>query len=221
MHLQPDLPIILLPGLNGDARIFAPQALAFPSLTIARWIPPAESESLADYARRLAGALDPGCPCLVGGVSFGGIVAMEMARHLHARACVLIASSRDPNGLPKAVRLLRPIAAVVPSTALTWAIRSGWESATPLAPACARRIARLSPEEMTFRRWALQAVLTWRGVRSPACPVLQIHGERDATFAANRSKADVILPGAGHMLTLTHVEQVNEFLRATMRRWAA
>ena len=118
-----DVPIILLPGLNGDARVFGPQVAAFPSLTVARWIAPAQSESLAAYAERMALALDPGRPCLVGGVSFGGIVAMEMARHLRARACIVIASSRDVDGLPAAVRLLRPVAAVVPPTALSLAIR--------------------------------------------------------------------------------------------------
>src|SRR5687767_15115116 len=106
------LPIILLPGLNGDSRVLAPQARAFPTLRVARWLPPLESESLADYGRRLARALDPGRPCMIGGVSFGGIVALEAARHFQARGCVLIASSRNARGLPSVLRLLQPFANV-------------------------------------------------------------------------------------------------------------
>lgn len=84
---------------------------------------------------------------------------MEMARHLQARACILIASSRDVDGLPAAVRLLRPIAAVVPPMALTVGIRCGAASAASAAPRFHRRIARLTPAEFAFRRWALQAAL--------------------------------------------------------------
>lgn len=218
---EPDLPIILLPGLNGDARVFGPQAMAFPSMTIGRWIPPTGSEGLADYAKRLARVLDPGRPCVVGGVSFGGIVAMEIARHLQARACVLIASSRDVDGMPAVVRLLRPIASVIPPPALASAIRCGWASAAPIVPACGRRVARLTTDEMTFRRWAIQSLITWRGASRPNCPVLQIHGQNDDTFAASRSKADLLIPGAGHMLTLAHAAEVNEFLRSAVRRCAA
>ena len=218
---QPDVPIILLPGLNGDVRVFGPQVLAFPSLTVGRWIPPVASESLARYAKRMAGALDPGRPCVVGGVSFGGLVALEMARHLQARVCVVIASSRDVSGLPTTVRLLRPLAAILPLAVLTLAAQYGSASAVRIFPACGRRIARLSPDELAFRRWAVQALLTWRGVRPTGCEVVQIHGERDATFAASRTKADVLVPGAGHMLTVTHARQVNEFIHSAVRQSAA
>ena len=218
---ETDVPIILLPGLNGDARVFGPQAAAFPSLTIARWLKPGESESLAAYAERLAHVLDPGRPCVIGGVSFGGVVALEMSRHLQARACLLIASTRDVDGLPAAVRLLRPIAAVVPPIALTLGIRCGAASTASAAPGFHRGLARLTPAEFAFRRWALQALLTWRVGRAPGCPVVQIHGQHDATFAASRTKADLILPHAGHLLTLTHADQVNNFIRSAIGGFAA
>src|SRR5207245_2475411 len=83
-------PVILLPGLLADDRLFQPQRAAIPGLIAARWVPPRPAETLNAYAARLAGLLDPGRPCYVGGVSFGGAVALEMAVHLKARACFLI-----------------------------------------------------------------------------------------------------------------------------------
>lgn len=214
------LPIIFMPGLNGDARVFAPQLDRFPSLIVARWEPPLQSDSLAAYAARLARSLDPNGPCLVGGVSFGGIVALEMARNLDARACLLIASSRDVEGLPAAIRLLRPVAAVASAASLNCAIHRGGSVAASSSRRLRRRIVRLSPEELRFRRWALKALLTWRPP-SLSCPVLQIHGECDSTFAPSRSRADVVVPNAGHLLTLTHADQVNAFICSALRRYGS
>ncbi|HEX8916246.1 MAG TPA: alpha/beta hydrolase [Humisphaera sp.] len=213
--------ILLLPGLSGDPRVVRPQLAAFPTLTVPRWLPPASAaEPLPVYAARLARAIDPGRPCLVGGVSFGGIVALELARHLQAKACLLIASCRDVGGRPTALRLLRPLEAVTPMASLGWATTLGGATAASVMPPLRRRLNRVSPEVLAFRTWALRALLAWRPT-SPPCPVLQIYGDRDSTFAVGRSRADAVIRGAGHMLTLTHPEQVNAFIRTAVERLAA
>src|SRR3954464_5327650 len=105
-----DVPLILVPGMAADERLFAPQRAAFPRLLVPAWIEPLPQEPLRSYAARLARQVDPGRPCVVGGASCGGIVALEMAAPLPARACVLIASGRSPGELPRWYRLLRPAA---------------------------------------------------------------------------------------------------------------
>jgi thioesterase domain-containing protein len=101
-------PLILLPGMGGDARMFYPQLATLANATVPVWIEPQHGERLAAYAARMARAVDPGVPCFVGGASFGGMVAVEMARHLEAQACFLIGSIRSPREFPRRIRILRP-----------------------------------------------------------------------------------------------------------------
>ena len=108
------MPIILLSGMAADERLFEAQAAAFPNLRVQPWVPPLPGESLRRYAARLAPLVDPGQPCLVGGASFGGVVALELAARLPALGCILIGSIRSPAGLPWRWRLLRPIAMLGP-----------------------------------------------------------------------------------------------------------
>ena len=211
-----ELPLILLPGMNGDPRVFAKQVAAFPNLIVPRWIPPlGDEEPLADYAQRLAAKIDPGRPCLIGGVSFGGIVALEVAKHLQARGCVLIASCRGIEGLPPAIRLVRPVTALVPSSLIARVARWGQASAASIEPAHVREFAKLMPRDQAFRRWAVQVLLKWQP-ELPDCPLHQIHGERDSTFNAGNCGADCIVPEAGHLLTLTHADMVNEYLQGVV-----
>jgi thioesterase domain-containing protein len=104
-----DLPLILLSGMGADERVFALQQRAFPNLIVPRWISPLEDETLTSFAARLARQIDPGGPCFMGGASFGGFVALEMARHLQAKACFLIGSVRSPAELPRRIRILRTL----------------------------------------------------------------------------------------------------------------
>jgi hypothetical protein len=39
------LPLILLPGMGADARLFAAQKLAFPALVVPPWLPPQPGET--------------------------------------------------------------------------------------------------------------------------------------------------------------------------------
>jgi pimeloyl-ACP methyl ester carboxylesterase len=208
------MPLILLSGMAADERLFAPQRTAFPQLLVPKWIEPLAEESLKAYACRLAQLLDPGLPCVVGGASFGGIVALEMATHLQARACVLISSVRSPSELPWCYRLLRPMAIVGPAGLRRLAGLATQISAPSLPPRAAQHLRRLSEAEATFLRWATWAVLTWQP--SPEVRrlrVYQIHGGADRTLPVRYTRPDVVVAHAGHLLPLTHPQAVNEFLR--------
>jgi pimeloyl-ACP methyl ester carboxylesterase len=209
------MPLILLPGMAADERLFAPQQLAFPHLLLPPWIEPVSQESLRSYAGRLARCIDPGRPCVVGGASFGGIVALELAVHLQAQACVLISSVRSPSELPTWFRLFRPAAeALGPRGLGRLAALVAGASASSLARGAVRRLRRLSKPEAAFLRWASWAVLTWqpsRGIRRVR--VYQIHGSADRTFPIRYIRPNVVIARGGHLLPLTHPQAVNELLR--------
>jgi dephospho-CoA kinase len=107
----------------------------------------------------------------VGGASFGGFVAIELARHVDARACFLIGSVRSAEELPLRVRALRRLGGLTKVVPFEWLCRAAGRSADLFGfcsgPTTPRLLRQLSDADAAFLRWATRAVLTWQPDPSP------------------------------------------------------
>lgn len=206
--------ILLLTGMTPDHRIFDRLLPLLPNAKIIDWIQPTAHEPIASYAERLSRTIVHDEPIVVCGVSFGGIVARELAICLNAKACVLISSVRSPGELPPWFRWLGFISSQ-PSEAImktTGAIAAYWPR--PLKTQATWRLMKLHGKSGAWHRWAAAAVLTWRLSKdAERVPMYQIHGDRDTTFPIRYTKAELVIKGGGHVLPLTHSNEIAERLR--------
>src|SRR5262249_61853870 len=69
--------MVLLPGMGADARLFQAQS-AFLKFEVPGWPEPSPGDSLRTYAARVVVRLS-GQTSVIGGASFGGLVALDMA----------------------------------------------------------------------------------------------------------------------------------------------
>jgi pimeloyl-ACP methyl ester carboxylesterase len=219
--MPPPFHLLLLPGLGADQRLFTPQRQAFPDLDVPAWIEPHSGERLTDYADRLAERLRPRRPLVLGGVSLGGMIAWELARHLRPEALVLIASCRSPQAISRFFRMCgafggrmpeRLIQGTKPMSVFTAGRLSGGRDYSRL---CMRMYCDSDPR---FVRWASRAVVEWQPRPPAGGPVFQIHGARDRIIPARGVPADVLVADGGHLINLTHAAVVNEFLGAAAVR---
>ena len=214
-----DPPLILLSGLAADATVFTPQKLAFPRLVVPRWIKPLPGETLREYAERLAESIRPTTSCVLGGASFGGIVAQEMARFLSPRAVLLIGSVRSPTELPRRVRVwrrLQPAIPFLPIAPFQWSANSASVTRRWL-PHLAGVARQFSQADEEVFRWSLAQLLAWDQTPSVTCPIYQIHGDCDRVLPIARTQPDVIVRGGGHVISLTHSREVNAFVRNVLQ----
>lgn len=213
------LPLILFSGLGADDRVFTPQKVAFPQLVVPRWRVPNPRESLSDYCRHVADDLALTGPVIVGGISFGGIVAREFTRHVDARACLLISTVRSPRELPTRVRMagkLRSSLHVVPFAPFQWiAARVGHSERLPISPLVKGAMRQLADADPRVVRWSVDQIFRLEEVPLDI-PVRHIHGDRDPIFPLHSVDPDEVVRGGGHLLTITHPCEVNEFLRRNM-----
>ncbi len=216
--------MVLIPGYACDGRVFGPQRRAFGDrLETPDWIAPKPNESIRHYAQRWAETLcRPGDdrPMVLGGLSFGGLVAQELAACIEPapRCVLLIASTRIPERWTLPVQMAQLLGRLVPGASvnkaasllsLPFALRDGVDDA---GKKLLRAMARDADPAML--KWAAAAAIDWPGAEPAgpdAPPVYSIHG-RDDWVIPDDGSADTTLDLGRHLINLSHAESVNRFL---------
>ncbi len=220
-------PLILFSGLAADKNVFLPQKAAFPDLIVPAWPRPQRGETLREYCARMAEQLRTDAaairdtPPIIGGASFGGIVALHMAELLRSQAVVLIGSVRSPTELSRLAKLSRPLCPLVSLLPVRLLQALSWPLTTRFARRRASHLSGLARQfwraDPCVLRWSLQRILDWSAEPVVDCPVLQIHGNRDWVLPISNTQPDVVVQGGGHVISLTHANEVNDFILTAMK----
>jgi pimeloyl-ACP methyl ester carboxylesterase len=205
-------------GMGADRRIFRHIRLpAHFEAVYLDWIPFKEGEGLDEYAVRLSAKIDATRPFILVGLSLGGILAVEIARR-SAPACTIIMGSVPVSSqLPlyfRAVRKLH-ILDLLPPAFFKFAaiVKRVFTRESREDKALIRQMIR--DADPGFIRWAMLGVLGWRNEIAPE-PLLHLHGSRDEVFPIWLTRPTHPIPGAGHLLIMTHAREVNELLAQTL-----
>lgn len=216
--------VLLLPGVGADARLFAPQLSASSSanssfsVTVPSWATPSSTETLPSFAAKMAAQVTTSTeltrPFVLGGSSFGGMVAWEMARLLKPDALVLLGSASSTSSIRGLLRPFLPLASLV----RPWSARLMMIGAPLIAPIFGARdaaeraafVAMARSTSPAFFAFAVRAIAAWRPGDVADVPVVRVHGGRDRILAPGAGCE--IVDDAGHLLTLTHGAAVNAAL---------
>ncbi len=170
-----------------------------------------DHDTMKSYAQRLLSQIKSPQPILIG-VSFGGMMATEIAAQVATEKVILISSARDSNAIPFYFRMLRylPIHRWIPTqwmkkgnTLQDWIFGITQKEDKELL----RSI--LSETDPHFLRWALHQIVTWNK-EADQLPISQIHGDSDHLLPFRQ--ADFSVPDGGHLIVHTHAPIVSQWI---------
>src|SRR5919198_557839 len=92
--------VFFLSGLGADKTVFQFLDLSYCQPVFIDWLPPEKNEPLQEYALRLKDKFIPDDAMIVG-LSFGGMLATEIAKQYPSVKPTLISSAKTKSELPK------------------------------------------------------------------------------------------------------------------------
>jgi pimeloyl-ACP methyl ester carboxylesterase len=180
--------VYAIPGLGMSPRIFERLALTCGPLRPVHWIEPHdEAESLAHYGLRLSEQIAAGeGPITLIGMSFGGMMAVQLARMLPVERVILISTLKTHHEKPAWLRLMQQVPLYQLNrrwgrqrTLRYWAPLFGIDSPEHQA-FCTPMFAQYSD---TYWRWAVRQIVEWEST-GPTVDYLHLHGDEDRIFPA-------------------------------------
>ncbi|RAJ93187.1 pimeloyl-ACP methyl ester carboxylesterase [Larkinella arboricola] len=210
-------PIYIFSGLGADERVFKNLDWSGFAVTFITWIPPTSGETIEKYARRLGQQITQEKPVLIG-LSFGGIMAVEVAKLIPTEKVILIASAKTRQEIPFYYRLagqlrlhkLLPTAWMKRPTVL-----SNWFFCTH-SKADRQLLATILREtDPAFLSWAIDQIVTWTH-QTPTPNLIHIHGQADRILPFRYVKGAIPVVGGGHFMTINKAEELTSLLRSLL-----
>ena len=205
-------PVYLISGLCADERLFHNLKVNHPAPRHIQWIRPLPYEKLSDYAKRLLPQIEASEePPILIGLSFGGMVAQEIAKLVPIKRLILISSLIDTDQLPLHYRvggflLLHHWLPL--GLAKHWMAPGHWLFGAHSSHDQHIFNSIIRDTDLPLLRWSLAQILKWRHKAIPA-EVVVIHGDKDKILPLPNHPEVHVIKGGGHLIILNRAEEVN------------
>ncbi|WP_312765718.1 alpha/beta hydrolase [Epilithonimonas sp.] len=206
--------IYVFSGLGVDKRVF--DNINFETLDVEfiDWIKPLENESLENYALRISKKINYVNPILIG-LSFGGMLAVEISKIIKVKKVILIASAKNKFELPFVYRLfgklnlikLIPKKIFKQQNSLTnWIFGIETDSEKQLLKEI------LQDTDLDFFSWAINEIANWKNEAYPE-NYFHIHGNKDRIIPIKNVKVGFVIENGGHFMTVNKAEEIENIIK--------
>jgi len=205
----------LLSGLGADKRVFDFLDLHGFKLIHIDWIKPLEDEKIESYAHRLLLQIKTSRPTMIG-VSFGGIIAIEIAKQIEINKLILISSVKTKADIPFRYRLAGNLwmNKLIPAPlyrkanfVVYWLFGIRKKTEKELLKTI------MDDADNDFVDWATNEIVTWENEKQVP-NVVTIHGTADRIFPFK--EADHKVEHGGHLMVVSKADEVSRILRSIL-----
>jgi len=207
--------LYLLSGLGADKRVFDCLDLSDYKINHVNWIDPLADETIADYAQRLLKQIPTDNPTLIG-VSFGGIMAIEIGKRIKTDKIILISSARLKSDIPIYYRIvgqfglhrLMPNSLLKKVNKLTY-----WFFGVMNEKERSMLKTIIAQTDTKFLKWAIDKIVNWKN-DTLLGNVTLIHGTADRILPFNH--ADTQIKNGGHLMIINKADELSVLIRKSL-----
>ncbi len=210
------IPIYFFPGMSSTSLIF--ERLEWDTsrfeLHFLEWLPCKKNEDLITYTQKYIPLIQQKNPILVG-VSFGGIIAQELAKLIDVQKIIIISSVRSNREFPKRFKWAKytKLYKLLPTGGVEFILhliaRYGNEKQKRRVELYNRYLSIRDPH---YLNWCIRTVLNW-DQKEDLKGVIHIHGTKDEIFPFKNIRNAIEVKGGTHAMILIKYKWFNQNLQ--------
>ena len=198
--------IYAISGLGADRRVYENLKLDYELIHL-DWITPLKNENLISYSTRLSQSIKTSEPFGIIGVSFGGLIAVEIAKQLKPKTTILISSAETKYELRSVYRWLGKtrLTRFIPAFCFNMPRRIAYY----LFGAKNKKLLKaiLDDADLSFTKWAITQLINWKNT-TYIKSILKINGSKDKLIPPTNHKNTIIIENGGHFMIIDKSEEI-------------
>lgn len=206
--------VYFITGLGADKSVFQLLRLNYCAPIFVDWIKPMRKETLQHYALRLVDEYNIPFNAVIVGLSFGGMLATEIAKACPAAKVILLSSAKTAKEIPAFYKLGKylPVYKWVPA-GIQKLIMLAQEGRFGVRSTQGKLIYRqvVKQADISFNTWAIWALIHWNNKYIPPT-ITHIHGTNDKILPYKLVKANITLMHGGHLMVMENAGAVSDIL---------
>lgn len=204
--------LYLISGLGADERVFERLKLNVDVVHIP-WKSPLKDESISEYVKRLGSKIDTSEEFYLGGLSFGGMCAQEIAKELKPKKLILISTAKSPDEFPAFIRFAfkTGVYKLIPDI-IYKRLAFGANRIMGLVGknADVKFRAMVSGIDKKLFGWSIDKMAKWEG--GGDVPYLHVHGTADKLLPSRSIKNATLVKGGGHLMVLNKSGEISDLI---------
>lgn len=212
--------LYLISGLGADERAF--EKLQLPTHYHVRhinWISPLSNEKIQAYAKRLLQQIDTSKPFSLIGLSFGGMMAIEIAKIIQPSKTIILSSCSMAKQLPwhyKALGFIKvynylPIKLMKKKNKITY-----WFFGTKNEHEQKILGETIAETDSNYLKWALKMISTWRN-KTIIPNLVHIHGDADRLFPIYFIEPTITIADGTHMMVRDKADEISMHIQSLLK----
>ena len=203
-------------GLGADQRVYQYLSLKNPLIVI-EWIDPKVNESIESYSKRLSRIINVEEEFGIIGVSFGGLVAVEISKLLKPKITILISSVETKFELRSIYRIIGKthIIKVIPENLFDPPRRI----ANYIFGARNKELLNqiLNDTDVRFAKWALNELVSWKNTGRLSNYTLKIEGAKDKLIPPTNSENSKVIKNGGHFMVVDKADEISRIINNELK----
>lgn len=204
-------------GIASDERIFRHQMVAVPNAIYLPFQRHERYDTMESYVQKFIPHIDLSKPFNLVGNSMGGIMTMELLKHIQPEKVVLISSVKNRQEMPFILKHLKYTNAhkLLPGKGFVGFIEFGslFKREVTKVPGMRKMaISMAKNNDPSFLYWCVNAIVKWKGNDNHRDDIIHIHGTKDEMFPYSRIKNAIPVKGGTHTMVLNRADEVNKIL---------
>jgi pimeloyl-ACP methyl ester carboxylesterase len=202
--------IYVISGLGVDESVFTNLSFGQSEVVFLKWMKPSNNDTLNTYAKKLQSQIKDENPIIIG-LSFGGMLAVEVAKLMTVHKLILLSSAKTKYEIPWYYRwpaklylhYVIPISLLKKANFISYYCFgiAGKENKILLR-------AILNNTDSGFLKWAINQIVKWDNQTLPS-QCIHIHGTKDRILPIRFIENCITLENAGHFMVMQNAGEIN------------